>query len=102
MKDEFGNGESLIKQDIAEDDIENLVIQQIEFCNIILLNKASEVEPSELQTSKRNNHGLQPHTTIIECDYGDVDLDKIINTHLFDFDKVATSAAWIDEIEHHR
>ena len=101
MKDEFGNGENLIKQIIAEDDIENLVIQQIEFCNIILLNKASEVEPTELERLKDIIKALQPHATIIECDYGDVDLDKIINTHLFDFDKVATSAAWIDEIEHH-
>ena len=101
MKDEFGNGENLIKQNIAEDDIENLVIQQIEFCNIILLNKASEVEPSELERLKEIITALQPHATIIECDYGNVDLDKIINTHLFDFDKVATSAAWIDEIEHH-
>ncbi|MBP6528040.1 MAG: GTP-binding protein, partial [Prevotella sp.] len=74
---------------------------QIEFCNIILLNKASEVEPSELERLKEIITALQPHATIIECDYGNVDLDKIINTHLFDFDKVATSAAWIDEIEHH-
>ncbi|MBP6527965.1 MAG: GTP-binding protein, partial [Prevotella sp.] len=69
MKDEFGNGENLIKQNIAEDDIENLVIQQIEFCNIILLNKASEVEPSELERLKEIITALQPHATIIECDY---------------------------------
>ena len=101
MKDEFGNGDELIKQNIGEEDIENLVIQQIEFCNIILLNKASEVEPQELERTKKIIRALQPKAEIIECNYGDVDLEKIINTKRFDFDEVATSAAWIDEIEHH-
>ena len=101
MKDEFGNGADLIKQNIGEEDIENLVIQQIEFCNIILLNKASEVEPQELERTKKIIRALQPKAEIIECNYGDVALEKIINTHKFDFNEVATSAAWIDEIEHH-
>lgn len=101
MKDEFGNGDELIKQNIGEEDIENLVIQQIEFCNIILLNKASEVEPQELERTKKIIRALQPKAEIIECNYGDVDFEKIINTKRFDFDEVATSAAWIDEIEHH-
>ena len=101
MKDEFGNGADLIKQNIGEEDIENLVIQQIEFCNIILLNKASEVEPQELERTKKIIRALQPKAEIIECNYGDVALEKIINTRKFDFNEVATSAAWIDEIEHH-
>ncbi len=103
MKDEFGSGASLQKPDIAEEDIENLVIQQIEFCNIVLLNKAAEVEPQELERIKQIVRALQPKAEIIECNYGDVDFDKILNTNLFDFDKVATSAAWIEAVEgeHH-
>jgi len=88
-----------MKPTIGEEDIENLVIQQIEFCNIVLLNKASEVSPEELGCVKQIVHTLQPKAEIIECDYGNIDLDKILNTDMFDFDKVATSAAWIQEIE---
>lgn len=101
MRDEFGSGEALTSQNIGEEDIENLVIQQIEFCNTILLNKASEVSAEELEKIQQIIHALQPKAEIITCDYGDVDLDKLVNTHGFDFDAVATSAAWIDEIEHH-
>lgn len=103
MKDEFGNGDALQKPNIAEEDIENLVIQQIEFCNIVLLNKAAEVEPNELARIKQIVRAIQPKADIIECNYGDVDFDKILNTGLFDFDKVATSAAWIEAVEgeHH-
>ena len=103
MKDEFGSGASLQKPNIAEEDIENLVIQQIEFCNIVLLNKAAEVEPTELARIKQIVRALQPKADILECNYGDVDFDKILNTNLFDFDKVATSAAWIEAVEgeHH-
>lgn len=101
MRDEFGSGDALVRQEIDEEDIENLVIQQIEFCNIVLLNKAAEVEPCELARIKHIIRALQPKAEIIECNYGDVDLDKLVNTGRFDFDAVATSAAWIDEIEHH-
>lgn len=101
MKDEFQSGDGLMKPSIAEEDIENLVIQQIEFCNIILLNKASEVEPHELERIRQIIKALQPKAEIIECDYGNVELDRLLNTGLFDFERVATSAAWIDEIEHH-
>ena len=103
MKDEFGNGDALQKPNIAEEDIENLVIQQIEFCNIVLLNKAAEVEPNELARIKQIVRAIQPKADIIECNYGDVDFDKILHTGLFDFDKVATSAAWIEAVEgeHH-
>ncbi len=101
MKDEFGSGKDLLRPGLAEDDIENLVIQQIEFCNIILLNKASEVEPAELGRIREIIHAIQPKAEIINCDYCDIDFDRILNTNAFDFDKVATSAAWINEIEGH-
>lgn len=99
MKDEFANGNDLKKQNIGEDDLESLVIQQIEFCNIILLNKADELTREEMMELKGIIKSIQPHAEILECNYGDVDLNKIINTHLFDFNKVATSAAWISAIE---
>jgi G3E family GTPase len=101
MRDEFGNGLDLMRQNIDEEDIENLVIQQIEFCNIILLNKAAEVTPDELGRVRGIIRELQPKAEIIECNYGDVDFDKILDTHLFDFDSVATSATWIQEVEKH-
>ncbi|MBO4841501.1 MAG: GTP-binding protein [Bacteroidaceae bacterium] len=101
LKDEFANGNDLMKQNLEEDDIENLVIQQIEFCNIILLNKAADVEPHELERTKQILRALQPKAEIIECNYGDVELNKILDTNLFNFEEVATSAAWINEIENH-
>ena len=101
MKDEFKSGGDLMRQNIDEDDIESLLIQQIEFCNIVLLNKASEVQKDDLKRIKEIIRALQPKAEIIECDYGNVDLAKIVNTKMFDFDKVATSATWINEIESH-
>ncbi len=99
MRDEFGLGDALQKPDMGEDDLESLVIQQIEFCNIILLNKASEVSPEELRHLRAVIKAIQPKAEIYECNYGDVELDKILNTHLFNFDKVATSARWIEAME---
>lgn len=99
LQSEFGCGDSLVKAGIEEDDLENLVIQQVEFCNKILLNKASEVSEQELGRIKEIIRALQPKAEIIECDYADVDLDKIINTESFDFDEVVTSAAWIKGVE---
>ena len=99
MQSEFACGDDLMKKNLAEDDLESLVIQQIEFCNIILLNKASEVTPEELGRVKSIIRALQPTAEIITCDYGDVDFDQILNTKMFDFDQVATSAAWIKGVE---
>ena len=99
MRDEFKNGSDLLRQNIDEEDIENLVIQQIEFCNIILLNKASEISKEELSEVRHIIRAIQPKADIIECDYGNVDLDKLIHTEKFNFDEVATSAAWIQELE---
>ena len=101
MKDEFGCGKTLLGAKRDEEDIENLVIQQIEFCNIILLKKASEVTPDELEHVRQIVRALQPKAEIINCDFGDVDFDKILGTGLFNFDDVATSATWIKEIENH-
>lgn len=99
LRDEFGAGRDLTRKDIDEEDIENLIIQQIEFCNIILLNKISEVSKEDAEQIKEVIHALQPDAEIIECDYADVDFDKLLDTHKFDFEKVATSATWVKEIE---
>lgn len=102
MKDEFAGGDDLMKDNIDEEDLASLVIQQIEFCNIILLNKAAEVEPKDLDKLKYIIKAIQPKAEIFECNYGDVDLDKIVNTRKFDWETVATSAGWIQEIEAER
>lgn len=102
MKDEFAGGDDLMKNNIDEEDLASLVIQQIEFCNIILLNKAAEVEPKDLDKLKHIIKAIQPKAEIFECNYGDVDLDKIVNTRKFDWETVATSAGWIQEIEAER
>lgn len=99
MRDEFGSGADLMRENIDDEDIENLVIQQIEFCNIVLLNKASEVDPKDLERIRKIVRAIQPQAEIIDCDYGNVDLDKIINTNMFNFNKVASSAAWIKGLE---
>lgn len=99
MQSEFDCGDTLVMKNIDEEDIENLVIQQIEFCNTVLLNKASEVSPKELERIKAIIRELQPKAEIIECNYADVELDKLLNTHLFDYDKVSASAGWIKGIE---
>lgn len=99
MRDEFEGGDALTKKNIDEEDIENLVIQQIEFCNTILLNKASEVSADELLHVRKIIRAIQPKAEIISCDYGNVDLERLLNTHKFVFNEVATSAAWIEELE---
>lgn len=102
MKDEFANGSDLMKPNLDEEDLASLVIQQMEFCNIILLNKAADAEPKELEHLKQIIRAIQPKAEIFECNYGDVDLDLIVNTHKFDWQTVATSAGWIQEIESER
>ncbi|MDE6810059.1 MAG: GTP-binding protein [Muribaculaceae bacterium] len=101
MKAEFENGDSLRRPNLDEDDIENLIIEQIEFCNLIILNKISEVSPQDAARLKAIIRALQPKARIIETDYANVNIDDLINTHLFDFEKVATSATWVDQIENH-
>lgn len=111
LKDEFGSGRELIEKDLEEDDIENLIINQIEFCNKIIINKVSEVSKEDLQEVKKVVKALQSEAEILEADYGKVDLSKILNTSNYDFEKTAMSAGWIkglnskeeehEEHEHH-
>lgn len=101
LQSEFACGEQLRRTDIDDEDIENLIIQQIEFCNIVLLNKESEVTVSEANRIREIIHALQPDAEIIGCDYGDVELDKILNTGMFNYGRVAGSATWIQELEKH-
>ena len=99
MRDEFACGDSLTKQDIGEDDIENLIIQQLEFCNIVLVNKVSEIMLEELERIRRIVRAIQPSARIIECDWAGIELDSILNTGLFSYNQVAASAGWIQGIE---
>ena len=99
MKDEFAGGDALGREDIGEEDLERLIIEQLEFCNIVLLNKASELTAEELGRLRAIVKGINPGAKVLQCDYGDIDLDEIIYTGMFDFDTVATSAAWIAAIE---
>ena len=99
MRDEFACAKDLLRGNLAEDDIENLVIQQVEFCNIVLLNKASDVSAEQLGKVREIIRHLQPKAEIVECDFGEVELDKILNTGLFNYDSVAGSATWITEVE---
>lgn len=99
MVQEFGCGDELIKKDIDEEDIENLVIQQIEFCDILIMNKVSEVTPVELARVKKIIRNLQPKAKLIETDFSQVDIANILDTNLFDMENVLTSAGWYQEID---
>ncbi len=99
MRDEFSGGNALTRKDYGEEDIENLIISQIEFCNIILLNKVSEVSEQDLAVMKQILRTLQPGAEIMECDYAGVDIERLLDTGLFDFDRAAISAGWIMGIE---
>lgn len=99
LKSEFGCGDDLQRADIDDEDIENLVIQQIEFCNVILLNKISEVTAIEASRIHKIIRALQPKARIIECDYCDVDFKELIGVDSFNYEETATSATWVREIE---
>lgn len=99
MVQEFGCGDELMKKEIHEDDIENLVIQQIEFCDILIMNKVSEVSKDELNRVKKIIKSLQPKAKLIETDYSNVDISKILDTNLFDIENLLTSAGWFQEMD---
>lgn len=99
LQSEFDCGDSLHSDNIDDEDIENLIIQQIEFCNIILLNKISEVSPENEARIRAIIRAIQPKAKIIGCDYCDIDLNQLLDTGMFDFEDVATSATWVREIE---
>lgn len=98
LVDEFGSGRNLLKNNIDEEDIENLIIQQIEFCTKIIINKAGSISKEQLSEVKAVVKALQPEAEILEADYGKVDLEKILNTKSFDFEKASMSAAWVKEL----
>ena len=98
LRDEFGCGENLVKDEIDDEDIENLLIQQIEFCNKIVLNKVDELKEDELNKVKAIIKILQPKAEIIETNYGKVDVSKILGTNSFDFEEASMSAGWIEEL----
>lgn len=99
MAQEFGCGAELTKKDISEDDIENLVIQQIEFCDVLILNKINEVSAVELDKVKRIVKNLQPKAKIIETNFSKVDMNDILDTNLFDFENLLSSAGWFQELD---
>ena len=98
LRDEFNCGDNLVKKEIEEEDIENLLIQQIEFCNKIILNKVDELSEDELNKVKAIIRSLQPKAEIIETNFGKVDVNKILDTNSFNFEEASTSAAWIEEL----
>lgn len=99
LSTEFGCGKNLVQEDIDEEDIENLLIQQIEFCNVIVLNKVDEISEEELNEVKAVIKSLQPTAKIIETNYAKVDVKEIMDTNNFDFEKISSSAGWIKELE---
>lgn len=99
MADEFGCGEQLERKDLGEEDIENLIIQQIEFCNMILLNKVADVKPEALEKVKRIIREIQLKAKIVECNYADVDIESLLNTNIFDFRQTESGAGWLRGLE---
>ncbi|WP_423977807.1 CobW family GTP-binding protein [Lancefieldella rimae] len=100
MYDEFNGGKALLASDIEEDDIESLLIQQIEFCSTLVLNKTDLVTAEQLTELKALVRGLQRDAVIVEAQNGNIPLAELINTGRFDFDKAYASAAWMDAMEH--
>ena len=99
LRDEFAAGDDLQRHHLQEEDITALVVEQIEFCNLILLNKVSEVSAEEREHIRAILRAIQPKSKIIDCNYCDVPFSEILDTELFDFEQVATSATWIQKIE---
>lgn len=100
MYDEFNGGHALLSDDIEEDDVESLLIQQIEFCTTLVLNKCDRVTPEQVAELKAIVRGLQPHARIVEAVNGNVAMDELLNTGRFSFDEAYGSAAWVDAMEH--
>lgn len=112
LSTEFGCGGTLLSDNIEEEDIENLIIQQIEFCNTIIINKVDLVSEDELVKIKKVIRAIQPEAKLIETTHGNVAVSEILDTKAFNFEKVASSPAWVqilneeneddeDEHEHH-
>ena len=99
LRDEFHCGESLKKDNIDDEDLEKLIIEQLEFCNIIVLNKTDEISEEELAEVRAVIRSIQPKAKIIETNYAKVDIDDILNTNLFDFEESSMTAGWIEALE---
>ncbi len=99
LVEEFGSGRELMKEEIEDDDIENLIIQQVEFCTKIVVNKTDLVSREDLNEVETVLKALQPDAEFIEAEHGKVALDKILDTNSFDFDTASGSAAWIKGLE---
>ena len=99
MADEFGSGANLLQDNLDEEDIENLLIQQIEYCTTIILNKVDEVTDKEKADVLAVIKALQPEAKIIETTYGKVDVAEILATNNFDYRKIMQSAGWIKAME---
>ncbi len=95
LSTEFGCGGTLLSDNIEEEDIENLIIQQIEFCNTIIINKVDLVSEEELVKIKKVIRAIQPEAKLIETTHGDVAVSEILDTKAFNFEKVASSPAWV-------
>lgn len=99
LSNEFGGGERLLAEEMDEEDVASLLVQQIEFCNTIILNKVDSVSAEDLKHVKAVVRALQPEAHMIETNFGKVEMKDILDTRLFDFNKVANSAAWVHELE---
>ncbi|MDU4969610.1 MAG: GTP-binding protein, partial [Atopobium minutum] len=100
MYDEFNGGKALLSDELEEDDLENLLIQQIEFCTTLILNKSDLVTPEQMNELKAIIRGLQRDATIVEAVRGEVPMSELVSTDRFDFDKAYRSAVWMDAMEH--
>lgn len=100
MYQEFNNGKDLLDEDMDEEDLASLLVQQIEFCTTLVLNKADLVEPEQLAELKAIVRGLQKDAVIVESTNSDVPMEELLDTNRFDFSKAYNSAAWIEAMEH--
>ncbi len=98
LADEFAGGQKLLSKDLEEEDIANLLVQQIEFCNTIVMNKVDSLSKADLEHVKAVVRALQPEAKMIETNYGKVEMKDILDTRQFDFEKVGNSAAWAKEL----
>lgn len=99
LVDEFSAGDKLLKKDMDEEDLESLLVQQIEFCSTLIVNKKDLVTPEEMKKVRAVVKALQPHVKVIEAERGNVDVEDILSTDRFDFDAVFESAAWVQHLE---
>lgn len=100
MVDEFAGGDNLLKKDMGEEDIESLLVQQIEFCSTLIINKKDLVSDEEMKKVRAVVKALQPHVKVIEASQGNVEVEDILSTDRFEFDTVFESAAWVQHLEH--